>query len=191
MRNLRSQLAIIIVVFLAAGLIIFFLADQSFFNPTYRVTITSVNVSSGGQFTNFISSYDMLTVASNNNNCGNLQGKNCITVMFSYTNNGIGFSPPDLASVGVQTEGFVVLRELYSIGTCSGFSGCQPPPCLTNSIYNGNAFGGPINLCGSYGYKQLPSGALPSGSTSEINVAIILQLPNSNYVGPLDLLIGS
>ena len=186
-----AKVAIVAGIF-AAIIVVYFVIYPSYVYSSYQTTLTSVNVSWGKESFNLIATYDNVTINTGNSTCGNPGGRNCVTVFFSYTNDGNGFSPPDLKSIKVQTKGFVVFGEYYSVTDCSGPNGCLPPSCPTNTIYNGNAFQGTSVSCGSYdGYEQLPSGSLPIGNSSQINVAAVLELPRANYIGPLNLTVGS
>ena len=185
-----GKVAIVVAVF-AAIMVLYLVVYPSYVYSSYQITLTSVNVSWRDQSFNLIATYDNVTLNSGNSTCGDPEGRNCATIFFSYTNDGNGFSPQDLKSISAQTHGFVVIGEYYSITDCSELTVCQSAPCVTNTIFNGNAFQLNSESYGSYGFQQLPSGPLPSGESKEINAAVVLELALSNYVGPLNIVVSS
>lgn len=189
-RHRIGKAAILAAVF-AAIIVLYLVVYPSYVYSSYQITLTSVNVSWGDQSFNLINTYGNVTLNSGNSTCGDPDGRNCATIFFSYTNDGNGFSPPDLKSISVQTQGFVVIGEYYSVTDCSELTVCQSAPCVTNTIYNGNAFQVNSESCSSYGFEHLPSGSLPSGDSKEINAAVVVELPLSNYAGPLNLVVNS
>ncbi len=181
--NRRYQILLVLVVILVISLVsVLFLLPAA--NPKYSVTISNVIIQSGGAYSTFSPEASYSFSANSPQNCNNqaayatqVDCENALSAIFWYNANGHGVGPLNVSNIQVTTPGFRVVNvESYN---CNG-SNCSYFPQYLGQGNSLLTFGKPI-----------PSSSLSEGKYSEIEVGVLLIMPDSNYNGPLNLVISS